>query len=753
MSPQPESGQFVRLAIEGMTCASCVRRVEQALSAVPGVTGAHVNLATESAQIRTGADAPDLDALIAAVRKKGYDAHPAGLGQETPQTGDPSKKEADTRRLGTQFAVALALTLPLFLVEMGQHMLAWAQAFGQANFQVLAYGEFVLATLVLAGPGRRFFDSGFKALAHLGPDMNTLVALGAGSAWAYSCVATFFPQWLPAGSRHLYYEAATVIVTLILLGRYLESRAKGRAGAAIERLIGLGAKTARRRRGQQWVDTPMQALKTGDIVQVRPGEKIPVDGTVVEGASHVDEAMVTGEPMPVPKGAGDEVVGGTINTNGSLIVRIDRLGADTMLARIIQMVEAAQGGKLPIQGMVDKVTAWFVPAVMLIALATFAAWLAYGPAPALPHALVNAVAVLIIACPCAMGLATPISIMVATGRGAELGILFRQGDALQTLRDTRVIAFDKTGTLTYGKPALTDLRLIAGADRDQALACIAGIQTRSEHPIATALVQAAVERGVAPIVPDAFQAVPGSGVMATMRGHRFALGSARLMREQSIDMSAFESIADEFAAQGKTPVYIARDSAALGVLAVADRIRDEAHSVVRELHRAGIHTALVTGDARRTAESVARALDIEEIHAETRPEDKVRALETLKQRHGTLVFVGDGINDAPALAYADAGIAMGAGTDAAMEAAPVVLMNSDLRTVSMALALSRATLRNIRQNLFWAFAYNIALIPLAAGALYASTGLLLSPMIGAAAMAVSSVFVVFNALRLKRFGR
>jgi Cu+-exporting ATPase len=745
--------QPIHLSIDGMTCASCVRRVEQALAGVPGVTEAQVNLATESARIQTGGAAVHPQDLIAAVRKKGYEAQlrqPAASGHGL---GMSDKKAIEATHLKQIFFIALGLTLPIFILEMGSHVFPGFhhKLMAGPGFQALAYVQFILATLVLAWPGRVFFSSGLKALLHLGPDMNSLVALGAGSAWLYSSVATFVPHWLPADSVHLYYEAASVVITLILLGRYLEARAKGRAGSAIQRLVGLQPGTARRRQGEAWVDTPMESLQIDDIVLVRPGEKVPVDGVIVEGVSYVDESMVSGEPVPVAKGIGDSVIGATLNTQGSFSVRIQHLGADTMLARIIQMVESAQGGKLPIQALVDKVTAWFVPAVIFIALITFIGWLVWGPAPSLPYALINAVGVLIIACPCAMGLATPTSIMVATGRGAELGILFRQGDALQTLKDARVIAFDKTGTLTHGKPQLTDLYAAQDLSSDALLAQLAGIQSHSEHPIAQAIVHAAKQKNLVLPDPESFEAIPGYGVMSRLGGHRYLLGSARLMQRESIALDAFEEKAQNLAAQGKTPVYIARGQQLLGVLAVADRIKESASAALLDLRQLGIRTVMITGDNARTAQAVSDELGISETHAETLPEHKVAVLRRLKDQYGTLAYVGDGINDAPALAFADVGIAIGTGTDVAIESAAVVLMNNDLRTVAAALALSRATLRNIRQNLFWAFAYNAALIPIAAGVLYSSLGLLLTPMFGAAAMALSSVFVVSNALRLKRF--
>ncbi len=742
----------IDLSIDGMTCASCVRRVEQALAAVPGVAQAQVNLATERARISLGAPVA-LENLLAAVQKRGYTAHVFKTASHTQDAGQDVRKAKEEQALRMAFILALCLTAPIFIIEMGGHVVGplhdyLLETLGMRN---IAYLQFVLATLALAIPGRSFFTHGFKAAFGLSPDMNTLVALGAGSAWLYSTIATFAPQWLPPGSVHLYYEAAAVIVTLILLGRYLEARARGKTGSAIKRLIGLQPRTARLQRKQQWIDTPIDTLQIDDIVLVRPGEKIPVDGIITSGRSYVDESMLTGESSAALKETGDKVTGGTLNTSGSFTVQVRHLGADTVLARIIRMVEEAQGSKLPIQGIVDQITARFVPAVILIALGTFLLWLAVGPNPSLSYALVNAVAVLIIACPCAMGLATPTSIMVATGRAADMGILFRQGQALQTLKDAKVIAFDKTGTLTYGKPALTDLQLAPGLDHDAILADMASIQALSEHPIALAITQAAEQKNLGLSTATGFEAISGAGVQADTNGHHYVLGSARLMQQYGIMLDRFESAAAGLGMAGKSPVYIARDGVLAGVFAVADRVRESAHATVQRLEQRGIKTVMITGDNAKTAHAIALQLDITEVHAETLPENKVTVLQELKHRYGVLAYVGDGINDAPALAFADVGIAIGAGTDIAIESASVVLMSEDLLAVATAVGLSVATLRNIRQNLFWAFAYNVMLIPLAAGVLYPHYGILLSPALGAAAMALSSVFVVGNALRLKRF--
>ncbi|OZI22622.1 heavy metal translocating P-type ATPase [Bordetella genomosp. 7] len=740
------------LAIEGMTCASCVKRVEKALAAVPGVGAAHVNLATERAQVQHGRDA-DAQALVAAVTRLGYAARPVTAGDDTAAMQEQARTD-EARELRRAFLIALVLTLPVFVLEMGGHAVPalhhWVAAtLGTRNSWLL---QFVLTTLVLAWPGRVFFIKGLAALGRLAPEMNSLVALGAGAAWAYSSVTTFMPQWLPDNARHVYFEAAAVIVTLILLGRMLEARAKGRTGAAIKRLVGLQPRTARVIRGEQPQDVPIEQVRRGELVLVRPGEEIPIDGDIIEGNSYIDESMLTGEPMPVEKGAGMRATGGTLNTSGSFTMRVTHTGADTMLARIIRMVQAAQGARLPIQALVDQVTAWFVPAVMATALLTFLAWLAWGPAPALTHALVNAVAVLIIACPCAMGLATPTSIMVGTGRGADMGVLFRQGDALQSLRDVDIVAFDKTGTLTLGKPVLTDLHATPGFDAVQVLSWLAAVQQRSEHPIARAIVQAAGERRVPTLRASEFHAVTGAGVRATVEGRSIIAGAARLMRQENVDASMFADLAAQWGEAGKTPVYVAIDGAAAALLAVSDPLKPSAVEAIAALHAMGIQTAMITGDNASTARAVARQLDIDEVRAEVLPDGKVQAIDALRTGGKRLAFVGDGINDAPALAAADIGIAIGTGTDVAIEAASVVLMADDLRGVPDAIGLSRATLANIRQNLFWAFAYNAALIPVAAGALYPAFGLQLSPMFAAGAMALSSVFVLGNALRLRGYG-
>ncbi|MBV1788086.1 heavy metal translocating P-type ATPase [Marinobacterium sp. D7] len=737
------------LSIDGMSCASCVGRVERALQAIPGVIEANVNLATERANVRGNVD---VDTLIAAVADAGYTASP--LDRSVTEADESAeKKDAEQAELKRDLCIAAILSLPVFMIEMGSHLIPAIHHFvmstiGQQNSW---YIQFALATLVLFGPGLRFFNKGVPALLRAAPDMNSLVALGTSAAWGYSVIATFFSGLLPSGTANVYYEAAAVIVALILLGRFLEARAKGRTSQAIKRLIGLQAKTARVRRDGKTVEIAIGEVQPGDILEVRPGERIPVDGEVIEGESYVDESMITGEPVPVAKSSGSPVVGGTVNQKGALALKATAVGGATVLAQIIRMVEQAQGSKLPIQGLVDRVTMWFVPAVMAAALLTFLVWYLFGPSPALSLALVNAVAVLIIACPCAMGLATPTSIMVGTGRGAEMGVLFRKGEALQMLRDARVVAVDKTGTLTEGKPALTDLEVAEGFARNDVLARIAAVESRSEHPIARAVAEAAEAETLTLPKVGRFESVTGFGVKAEADGETIEIGADRYMNKLGLDVSTFAEIAARLGDEGKTPLYAAIGGKLAAIIAVSDPIKRSTPDAIALLHKLGLKVAMITGDNRRTAEAIARQLGIDEVVAEVLPEGKVEAVKALKSRHGKLAFVGDGINDAPALAEADVGIAIGTGTDIAIEAADVVLMSGSLKGIPNAIALSQGTIRNIKQNLFWAFAYNTALIPLAAGALYPAFGILLSPILAAGAMALSSVFVLGNALRLRRF--
>ncbi|WP_421414793.1 heavy metal translocating P-type ATPase [Agrobacterium tumefaciens] len=741
----------IELDIEGMTCASCVGRVEKALKAVSGVSDASVNLATERATVRVAGNAVSAARLAEAISQAGYKANE--IVADKAKGNEPDRREAELRGLKISLATAVALTLPVFILEMGSHLVPAIHDFVMETVGMREswYLQFALTTLVLFGPGLRFFKKGIPALLRLAPDMNSLVVLGTAAAWGFSVVATFVPEILPRGTANVYYEAAAVIVTLILLGRFLEARAKGRTSEAIKRLVGLQAKSARVMRNGETIDVPLQDVASGDVIVVRPGEKVPVDGLVLDGSSYVDESMITGEPVPVTKTAGSEVVGGTVNRNGSFTFRATKVGADTLIAQIIRMVEEAQADKLPIQALVDKVTNWFVPAVMLAALATFIVWFILGPDPALTFALVNAVAVLIIACPCAMGLATPTSIMVGTGRAAEMGVLFRRGDALQTLRDADVIAVDKTGTLTLGKPTLVHFTTTEGFGQDEVLRLVASLESRSEHPIAEAIVEAAKHGGLTLADAAGFEATPGFGVAATVDGRKVEAGADRFMVKLGYDIAKFADDADRLGREGQSPLYAAVDGRLAAIIAVADPIKPTTPEAIAALHALGLKVTMITGDNRRTAEAIARRLGIDEVVAEVLPDGKVEAVKRLAADGRRVAFVGDGINDAPALAAADVGLAIGTGTDVAIESADVVLMSGDLRGVANAIALSKATIRNIRQNLFWAFAYNAALVPVAAGILYPANGVLLSPVLAAGAMALSSVFVLTNALRLKSF--
>ena len=741
--------ETMTLDVEGMTCASCVARIEEALGRVPGVIAAIVNLAAGTAQVRALEGTVDPVALVEAAAAVGYAAAPrdAGTAGATPV----ERSEAEAGRLGRQTLIAAALTLPVFVLEMGAHLVPGMHHFIGATIGHTASWsiQFVLTTLVLAGPGREFFLKGIPALLRGAPEMNTLVALGTGAAWGYSTLSLFAPGLFPEGTRAVYFEAAAVICTLILAGRMLETRAKGRAGAAIARLVGLQPKTARVLRGGETEDIALDRLEAGNLILVRPGERIPTDGMVTEGSGFVDESMITGEPVPVSKGAGDAVTGGTVNGNGALTVKATAVGRDTVLARIIRMVEEAQGAKLPIQALVDRVTRVFVPVVLGIAVLTVGAWLALAPDEERGLALVAGVSVLIIACPCAMGLATPMSILVGTGRAAELGVLFRRGDALQRLSDTSVVAFDKTGTLTLGKPEVTDIVPAGGIATDEVLPLIAAVEASSEHPLAAAIV-----RAWSGARPDAAEvtAATGRGVSGMVDGRRVLVGSARFLREEGVETTPLDTQARHLAEKARTPVMAAVDGRAVVLFGIADPVKPEAAAALDALHDSGVATAMVTGDTRASAEAIARDLGIDTVEAEVLPAGKAEAVDALRARHGAVAFVGDGINDAPALAAADTGIAIGTGTDVAIEAADVVLMSGDPRGVATALDLSSATMRNIRQNLFWAFAYNAALIPVAAGVLYPVAGIMLSPMLAAGAMALSSVFVVTNALRLRRAG-
>jgi Cu+-exporting ATPase len=790
------------LEVEDMTCASCVSRVEKALKSVPSVEMASVNLATGEAMVKVLGGASALSALTAAVAKAGYavrlvgasaedaaategqgragevrageapvSAHPAVSGGQADDSRE-ARREKEISGLKRDFLIAFVLTLPLFVMEMGGHLYpplhhVLMDVFPGNSLYLL---QFALATAVLAGPGRRFYLKGLPALFRLAPDMNALVAIGTGAAYLYSLVTTFAPEILPVDARHVYYEAATVIVSLILLGRLLEARAKGRTGAAIRKLAGLQAKTARVEREGETRDVPLSEVRLGDVVVVRPGERIPVDGRVIDGASAVDEAMISGEPIPVEKAPGATVIGGTVNGSGSFRFEATGIGADMMLSRIIRMVQEAQGAKLPIQKLVDEVTAWFVPAVIGIAVVTFFLWLIFGPEPAYTHGLVAAVAVLIIACPCAMGLATPTSIMVGTGRAAELGVLFRKGEALQSLSAIDWVVMDKTGTITAGKPEVSEIVTAKGFAEAEVLRLTASLEARSEHPLADAIVRAAEARGMALSAVENVEAVAGFGVTGVVDGRRVAAGADRFMVKLGVmphalsesplpnpspqgggvvSAASLQAAVTRLADEGASPLYVAIDGKLAAAIAVADPIKETSAAAIAALKGRGLKLVMVTGDNRRTAEAVAREAGIDAVVAEMLPEGKVSAIKDLQAKGEKVAFVGDGINDAPALATADAGIAIGTGTDVAIESADVVLVGGDLMGALHAIELSDKVMSNIRQNLFWAFGYNVALIPVAAGLLYPLFGVTFSPMLGAAAMGLSSVFVLTNALRLR----
>ena len=739
----------ITLNIASMTCASCVGRVDKALADVPGVLSVSVNLAAETAVVEylEGTTVPaDLMAATAGI---GY---PAEVAEANASQSRVERKAEEADNLRRKVLLAAVLTLPVFILEMGAHLIpafhmAIESSVGTQSSWII---QFVLASIVLFGPGRHFFTKGIPSLLRGAPDMNTLVAVGTGAAWSYSVVATFLPRLLPEGVRAVYFEAAAVIVVLILLGRWLEVRAKGRTGAAIQALLGLQVRTARILKDGATVEVDVDTLGVGDTILVRPGERIPIDGEVVDGTSNVDESMITGEPVPVAKAAGATVTGGTVNGTGSLTFQASRVGADTTLAQIIRMVEEAQGAKLPIQGLVDRVTLWFVPAVMALAALTVLVWLTFGPDPALTFALVAGVSVLIIACPCAMGLATPTSIMVGTGRAAEMGVLFRKGDALQELSNVDVIALDKTGTVTEGKPTLTDVIVANGFDRQSVLAQIAAVEDQSEHPIAEAIVRGARSEGVATLSATGFRSITGYGVAAMVDGKEVMVGADRYMIREKVDIATLSDKESDLANRGRTALYAAVDGKLAAVIAVADPVKPASRAAISALHDRGFQVAMITGDKQETAEAIARETGIDRVIAGVLPDGKVAALDDLRAEGRKIGFVGDGINDAPALAHADVGIAIGTGTDVAIESADVVLMSGDLRGVVNAVEVSKRTMSNIRQNLVWAFGYNVALIPVAAGVLYPAFGLLLSPVFAAGAMALSSVSVLTNSLRLRR---
>ena len=732
-------------AISGMTCAACSGRIERVLQAVPGVGSAHVNLATARAHIRVENALAD-QILIDAIDGAGYGAQRIEPGLAAFATAEHDAA-VDADRLRHHVVVASLLSLPLVALEMGGHLIPaihdWVMV--HLGHQQNAFIQWTLASLVLAWPGRAFFTRGFAAMRHRAPDMNALVAIGAGSAWLYSTVVTLLPDLFPEGTTHLYFEPAVVIITLVLIGRAIEGRARKQATAAIHRLVDLRPATCRVNRDGALVEIATDDVRRGDLIDLRPGERIPVDGDIVEGQAPINESMLTGEPLPVLRGPGDRVIGGTVVQTGALTIRSTGTGQDSVLSDIIRMVENAQGSRLPIQALVDRVTRWFVPAILGLALLTFGIWFAFGPAPALPFALANAIAVLIIACPCAMGLATPVSIMAGTGRAAERGILFRSGDALHRLATIDRLALDKTGTVTEGKPHLVQTRHLESWTEEALLALAASAERRSEHPLARAIVLAAQARDLPEYTASAVVVEPGSGLSANVNGHAVLMGSISYLATKGISEDPTLAGTDDLGSL----VQLAVDGRHVACLVVADRLRASAKEAIARLRELGLSIAMISGDRRAAVEAVAQELGITEIVAEASPALKLSTIEGWQANGQAVGFVGDGINDAPVLAAARIGIAIGQGTDVAIEAADIVLLRPDLGALADAVTIARATLSNIRQNLAWAFGYNLALVPVAAGLLYPLWGILLSPALAAGAMAFSSISVVLNALRLR----
>lgn len=737
------------LSVQGMTCGACVSRVERALARVEGVEQVAVNLATRSATVEYRDGDVSVSALLEVIEKAGYKAREVSERNEQGVFGQDHEEERQYRRLKGKLLVSGLLGAIIMAASMRP---AWSPLSrlpeGQQHLILL-----FLTTPVLFWGGAQFFRGMVSSLRHGSADMNTLIALGTSAAYLYSAAVTFFPNFFfRAGSgTEVYYDTTAMIIVLILLGRTLETRARGQTSQAIVKLMGLRAKTARVFREGQEIDVPVEEVRVGDLVLVRPGEKIPVDGIVMEGRSAVDESMITGESLPVAKGPGDQLIGATLNKLGSFHFRATKVGKETALAQIIRLVEEAQGSKAPIQRLADLVAAYFVPAVIGISLVTFLSWEFLAPSASFSRALLSSVAVLIIACPCALGLATPTAIMVGTGKGAEHGILIRGGESLEMAHRLEVIVFDKTGTLTEGSPVVTDIRPQPGLSSEELLRLAASAERGSEHSLGEALVAAARQKGLTLEEPLDFLAIAGQGVRARVDGKGILLGNEKLMQEERVDLGNWEKEAQELAEEGKTPIYLAEARKVVGLFGVADTLKPHSVEAVQRLQALGVEVVMLTGDHRHTARAISRMAGIDCFIAEVSPEEKVSFIKKLQSEGKIVAMVGDGINDAPALAQAHVGIALGTGTDVAMEAADITLIRGDLRGVVAAIELSRKILRVIKGNLFWAFAYNVASIPIAAGLLYPLWGITLNPMIASAAMSFSSLSVVINSLRLKRF--